>query len=173
MLRLSVRDVIALAAWIGVGDRMSKRRSFAIWVFEMVCEAVGTCLWITAAAFIYADPGLHNDLSFRLIFGISAFVLIEFALTGYLLTTVISALYLPRRQRFLYPLVSGSLYLIHSGIFFVAVGNHVFDKHNLFIQVGGASITFAVTLVGDRLRGLPELIARPPGSDDNPMELMR
>ena len=87
----------------------------------------------------------------------SAFVLIEFAITGYLLTTVISALYLPRRQRFLYPSVSAGLYLIHSGIFFVAVGNHLLDKQNLSIQIGGACITFALTFIGDRMRGLPEL----------------
>jgi hypothetical protein len=135
-------------------DRMSKRRSFAVWVFEMLCEAVGTTMWITALTFITATPGLRDDLSFRLIFGISAMVLIEFALTGYLLTTVLSALYLPRKHKILYPLVSFGLYLIHSGIFFVAVGNRILDKHNLSIQIGGACIAFALTAVGEHLRGL-------------------
>jgi hypothetical protein len=140
---------------------MSKKRSVAVWVFEMLCEAIGTTLWILALAFIFSGPGLHNDLSFRLIFGMSVFVLMEFTVTGYLLTTVISALYLPRRQRFLYPSISAGLYLFHSGIFFIGVGNHILDKQNLSIQIGGACITFALTLIGDRLRGIPTLIAKP------------
>jgi hypothetical protein len=133
---------------------MSKRRSFAVWVFEILCEAVGTTMWITALAFLTATPGLLNDLSFRLVFGVSAMVLIEFAVTGYLLTTILSALYLPRRHRFLYPLATFGLYLIHSGIFFVGVGNRILDKHNLSIQIGGACIAFALTTVGEHLRGL-------------------
>jgi hypothetical protein len=133
---------------------MSKSRGLAIWLLEMFCEAVGTTLWIAALAFIFIreSPPLHNDLSIRIIVGISAVVLMEFALTGYLLTTALAALYLPRTQRILYPLISGVLYLIHSTIFFVGAGNHILDKQNLSIQIGGACIAVGVTLTGDRLR---------------------
>ena len=79
-------------------------------------------------------------------------VLIEFALTGYLITTLLAAQFVPRQRWFFYPSASSSLYLIHSGIFFIAGGNRLLDKQNLAIQIGGASIAFAVTVVGDRMR---------------------
>jgi hypothetical protein len=129
-------------------------------VFELICEALGTALWITALALIEAEPGARNQLSFRLIFGMSSIMLIEFAVTGYLFTTLVAALYLPRTYRFSYPLLSGALYLIHSEIFFIGLGNRILDVHNLLIQIGGACITFALTLAGDYLRGSITLLGQ-------------
>jgi hypothetical protein len=83
---------------------------------------------------------------------ISSMVLIEFAFTGYVVTTLLSALLIPRRRRYLYPPVSFGLYLIHSEIFFVAAGNRMFEKSNLAIQIGGACLAFAITLAGDHFR---------------------
>ena len=139
---------------------MSKRSSFAVWVFEVICEALGTALWITALALIESEPGARSEMSFRLIFGMSFMVLIEFAVTGYLFTTLGAALYLPRTYRFLYPLLSSTLYLIHSEIFFLSLGNRILDVHNLSIQIGGACSAFALTLAGDYLRGSSTLLGR-------------
>jgi hypothetical protein len=141
---------------------MSKLRSFIVWVFEMLCEAIGTTTWMAILALIKYGPdhGHYPHGYTGVLFGISSMVLIEFALTGYLLTTLLAAQFLPRDRWFLYPLASFVLYLIHSGIFFVAAGNRLLDKENLTIQIGGASIAFGLTLIGDHFRNqtdpLPE-----------------
>jgi hypothetical protein len=110
---------------------------------------------MVALAFITAPPGTPSEEHLlRISLGMSAMVLIEFAFTGYLLTTLLAALFMPRRQRVLYPLVSFGLYLIHSGIFFVLAGNRILNKYNNSIQIGGACIVFAVTLFGEHLRRL-------------------
>lgn len=119
---------------------MSKRRSFAIWVFEVICEALGTALWITALALIENEPDARSEMSFRLIFGMSFMLLITY--------------------KFLYPLLSSTLYLIHSEIFFLVLGNRILDVHNLSIQIGGACSAFALTLAGDYLRGSITLLGR-------------
>ena len=36
---------------------MSKLRSFAVWVFEMLCEAIGTTAWMAILARIHDGPG--------------------------------------------------------------------------------------------------------------------
>jgi hypothetical protein len=82
----------------------------------------------------------------------SLIVLLEFGLTGYLVTTLLAALFVPRRQRLLYPLLSAALYLLHSEVFFLAAGNHLSDTHNLPLQIGGVFVAFGVTIFGDRLR---------------------
>jgi hypothetical protein len=128
-------------------------RILAVWFLEMLGEAFGTCLVIVVVAFIsswHAHPPLHNDLNLRMIFGISAFVLIEFAMTGYLATTVISRCYLRSKKQLFYPYVTALLYLVHSTIFFVTVGNRLFEKDNLAIQFSGAVVAFACSWLGNR-----------------------
>jgi hypothetical protein len=131
---------------------MTKTRSMAVWLGETLSEAVSTTILMTVLAFIEAERPIHNDLSFRLFAGMSVFVLLEFAITGYLVTTAIAAFFLPLRGRFLYPAACSCLYLLHSEIFFVGVGNPWFYKRNVVIQVGGAFLAFMLTLLGDRMR---------------------
>jgi hypothetical protein len=133
---------------------MSKLRSFVVWVFEMLCETIGTTTWMAILALIQYGPD-HGHYPYGYIgvlLGISWVVLIEFALTGYLLTTLLAAQFLPRDRWFYYPLASFGLYLIHSGIFFALAGNRLLDKQNLTIQIGGACIAFGLTLIGDHFR---------------------
>jgi hypothetical protein len=79
-----------------------------VWVLETLGEAIGTCLILLAIAFFqfrHEEPPLGNDLSFYKVFGISVFILIEFAMTGYLATTLISRFALRGRAQQLYPSV--------------------------------------------------------------------
>ena len=135
---------------------MSKFRSFAVWILEMLCEAVGTTLWMGLLAFLQYGPDRSQHTYpygyLGVIVGVSGVVLLEFTLTGYLLTTLLLALSLPRRQWLAYPSASSGLYFIHSSIFFVLAGNRLLNKDNLAIQVGGACIAFMLTSFGDRLR---------------------
>ncbi len=139
---------------------MSKIRSFVVWVFEMLCEAIGTTLWMAILALTKYGPdrGHYPYGHAGVLFGVSSWVLIEFAITGYLLTTLLAAQFLPRARWFFYPLASFGLYLIHSGIFFVLAGNRLLNKENLTIQVGGACIAFGLTLIGDRFRRRGSLV---------------
>jgi peptidoglycan/LPS O-acetylase OafA/YrhL len=133
---------------------MSKLGSFVVWACEMLCEAVGTSLWIAILAL--TKYGLdHGNYSYgytALLFGIGSMVIIEFAMTGYLLTTLLAAQFLARHRWFFYPLASFGLYLIHSEIFFAFSGNGLLDKHDMTIQFGGACIAFGVTVLGNHLR---------------------
>lgn len=129
-------------------------RSFAVWLLEILCEAAGTTLWMAILALIQYGPdrGHYPYGYIGVLVGISAVVLIEFALTGYVVTTLLSALLISHHRRYLYPSVCFSLYLIHSEIFFLAVGNRMYEKSNLAIQLGGACLAFAITLAGDCFR---------------------
>jgi len=133
---------------------MSRLRSFVVWVFEMLCESIGTTIWMAILALIQYGPdrGHYAHGYTGLLFGISSVVLIEFALTGYLLTTLLAAQFLPRDRWFFYPLASFGLYLIHSEIFFAFSGNRLLDREDLAIQIGGACIAFGLTLAGDHFR---------------------
>ena len=110
------------------GSWMAKTRSMAVWLGETLSEAVSTTLLMTVLAFVEAERPIHNDLSFLSFAGVSAVVFIEFAITGYLVTTAIAALLLPQRGKYLYPATCFFLYLLHSEIFFVGAGNPWFDK---------------------------------------------
>ena len=125
-----------------------------IWVLEIVAEALGTCLIIIAMAFLEFHrevPPLHNDLTLSKVVGITLFILIEFALTGYLATTLISRFALRGRMQRFYPYVCAGLYLLHSTIFFVAAGNSLFRRDDLIIQLSGACLAYACTWSGNRL----------------------
>jgi hypothetical protein len=126
----------------------------AIWVLEIVAEALGTYLIMIAMAFLefrHDVPPLHNDLTLSKVVGLTLFILIEFALTGYLATTLISRFALRGRMERFYPYVCAGLYLLHSTIFFVAAGNSLFRSYDLVIQLGGACLTLACTCGGNRL----------------------
>jgi hypothetical protein len=125
-----------------------------IWVLEIVAEALGTCLIMIATAFLefgHEVPPLHNDLTLSKFVGFTLFILIEFALTGYLATTLISRFALRGRLQRFYPYVCARLYLLHSTIFFVAAGNSPFRRDDLPIQLGGACLTLTCTWGGNRL----------------------
>jgi len=84
--------------------------------------------------------------------GITVFVLIEFALTGFLETTLVARLLLLERYQRWYPFACTSLYLIHSTIFFVVTaGNSIFRLNNLAIQISGALVTLLCSWAGNRL----------------------
>ena len=91
---------------------------------QIVAEALGTCLILVVTAFLEFRndvPPLHNDLTMSMkVVRVTLFILIEFAVTGYLATTLISRFALRGRQQRLYPYVCAGLYLVHSSIFFVA-----------------------------------------------------
>jgi hypothetical protein len=126
----------------------------AIWALEIVVEAVGTCLIMIAMAFVefrHEVPPLHNDLTLSKAFGITLFILIEFAMTGYLATTLISRFALRGRLQRFYPYACAGLYLLHSTIFFVASGNSLFRGEDLVIQFAGACLTLACTWGGNQL----------------------
>jgi hypothetical protein len=125
-----------------------------VWVLETLGEAIGTCLILVVFAFFqfrHEDPPLGNDLSFYKVLGISAFILIEFAMTGYLATTLISRFALRGRAQQLYPFVCAGLYLLHSTIFFVGAGNPFLRRDDLVIQLCGAILTLACSWGGNRL----------------------
>jgi hypothetical protein len=126
----------------------------AIWVAEVVAEALGTCLILIGMAFLefrFDVPPLHNDLTLSKVVGITLFILIEFGITGYLATTLICRFALRGSLRRFYPYLCAGLYLIHSTIFFVAVGNSLFRRDDLAIQLGGVFLTLACTWSGNRL----------------------
>lgn len=126
----------------------------AIWVFEIAAEALGTCLIFIAMAFLqfgHEVPALHNDLTLSKAVGLTLFILIEFALTGYLATTLISRFALRGRWQRFYPYVCAGLYLLHSTIFFVLAGNSLLRTSNLLMQLAGACLTLACSWGGNRL----------------------
>ncbi len=137
-----------------VHDSSSAVTKLWVWVIETLGEAVGTCLILVIFAFFqfrHEEPPLGNDLSFYKVIGISVFVLIEFAMTGYLVTTLISRFALRGKAQQSYPLVCAGLYLLHSTIFFVGGGNSFMRKDDLIIQLCGAILTLACSWGGNRL----------------------
>jgi hypothetical protein len=130
-------------------------KKLTIWSLEIGAEALGTCLIIVGIAFTefrHQVPPLHNDLSLSKVVGISLFILIEFALTGYLATTLISRFILRGGLRRWYPYVCAGLFLIHSTIFFVVgAGNHLFRGDDLALQLAGACLTLACTWAGNQM----------------------
>jgi hypothetical protein len=125
-----------------------------IWGLEVLTEALGTCLIMVGTAFLkfrHEVPPLHNDLTLSKVVGLTLFILIEFALTGYLATTLISRFALRGVLQRFYPYVCAGLYLIHSTIFFVIAGNSLLRTDDLAIQFGGACLTSACAWAGNRL----------------------
>ena len=125
-----------------------------VWVLEILSQAIGTCLIFIAFAFLqfrHEEPPLGNDLSLYKLFGISIAVLIEFAMTGYLATTLISRFALRGKLQRLYPYACAGLYLLHSTIFFVAAGNPLLRVEDLEIQFPGAILALACAWGGNRL----------------------
>ena len=84
-------------------------------------------------------------------FVLTFIVLLYFGLMGYLITTLLIALYQPRNRRYSYPLASFALYVVHSTPLLYLAPTDGW-RHNIPIQIGGACIAFVVTFAGDRLR---------------------
>lgn len=125
-----------------------------IWGVEILAEALGICLIMIGIVFLefrHGVPPLDNDLTLSKVVGIILFILFEFALTGYLATTLISRFALQGKLQRFYPYACAGLYLIHSTIFFVAAGNSILRKDDLVIEFGGACLTLACTWGGNRL----------------------
>jgi hypothetical protein len=130
-------------------------KKLTVWGLEIGAEALGTCLIIVGIAFMefrHEVPPLHNDLSLSKVVGISLFILIEFASTGYLVTTLISRFLFRGGLRRWYPYVCAGLFLIHSTIFLVVgAGNVLFREDDLAIQLAGACLTLACAWTGNQL----------------------
>ncbi|WP_263382189.1 hypothetical protein [Granulicella arctica] len=125
-----------------------------IWVLEIVASALGTCIIFVATAFLqfgHETPPWHNDLTLLKVIGLTLVILMEYALTGYLATTLIARFSMRGRLQRFYPYVCAGLYLIHSTIFFVLAGNSSFRTSDLILQVAGACATFASTLGTNQL----------------------
>ena len=133
-----------------------KRRvqMFTVWLLEIVGEAVGTAaLFFIIPAFQDFSGAIH-EFRLRPLAGIAVMVLIEFGLTGYLVTTALASAFLRRRGTLVYPAISAALYLVHSEIFFVLAGNRLVQMNSsLAIQILGASIAFGCTFTGNRMIG--------------------
>jgi hypothetical protein len=137
--------------WSTLQLRMQRLKRFVVWLLEMICGALGTGLVLFVLAFVEAAPGSRNDFSIRMVLGMSAVVLTEFVLTGYLVTTAIFGIGLRDKGRWLYPAVTAVLYLIHSSIFFVGAGNPLLLKRDLIIQCGGACLASGCAWMGNSL----------------------
>jgi hypothetical protein len=139
------------------GSPPGKLRSFTIWIFEILGEAIGTTLCMAILMEIM-DNNPYSTFSFtelgRFLLVMPVIVLWFFGVLGYLVTTLLAALYLPRCRWYLYPLVSFALYLAHSTAFYLAGGWSLlhWDRLNLAIQIGGSITAFLLTCYGDRLR---------------------
>ena len=134
-------------------NQSSWPKNLLVWLFEVLLESIATCAILVALAFVHRTPGRVNDLSLRPVVGITLMILIQFGLTGYLVTTGIVGIFF-RFVRYLpYPLAVGVLYFIHSTIFFLAAGNHFFDKQNLIIQICGTCTAFLCAFAGNKLVG--------------------
>jgi hypothetical protein len=132
-------------------NQTSWPQNFVVWFFEVSLAAIATCAILVALAFVHSTPGDVNDVSLRPVVGITLMVFIQFGMTGYLVTTGIIGTFFRFKRYFPYPLAVGVLYFIHSTIFFLAVGNHFFDKQNLIIQISGTFSAFLCALAGNQL----------------------
>ena len=125
----------------------------AIWVVEIIVEAVSTSVVMLATMLFSEYRGhllLPGDVSRApsAIPMLSFFVLIYFGLTGYLITTAIASLTLRERSRWVYPSVTALLYLAHSTLLFVGLGNGLLVGRNNVIQVCGAATAFCCAYFG-------------------------
>lgn len=127
------------------------RRKALVWIFEVLFEAIATCAVLIALAFITREPHERNDLTFRMLGGVTLIVLFYFAFTGYLVTSCLAAMRFRFSSYCPYPLIVAMLYFIHSSIFFLLAGNHFFNKQNLTIQLSGAVTASLIAQTGNRM----------------------
>jgi hypothetical protein len=118
----------------------------------MIGEAEGTALRMLIYVRMLSGRGYSEHPGYVGGFVVlTLIVLLYFGLMGYLITTLLLALYQPRKGRYSYPLASFALYVIHSTpLLYLAPSDG--GKHNIPIQIGGACVVFAVTFAGDRMR---------------------
>ena len=124
------------------------------WLLETLCIAIGTSLFMGVLELTHdwkssLEP--HNPLlalaGFLVLVPI---VIFYFGLTGYLFTTAYAAVKLRTKAKWLYPSTAAILYIIHSQVLFLGMGNTLISR-NTIISVGGACIAFGCGLCGNRL----------------------
>ena len=98
-----------------------------VWLLEVLGEALGTCLLLIVLAKI-EYPGGRNDLDLGHVFGMTAIVLLEFAITGFLATTFVFRVIFWRVTGPMYPAVAAGLYLFHSTISLLWPGTLLFGQ---------------------------------------------
>jgi len=124
------------------------------WVLETVCTAIGTCLIMgVLGVTLWRDPYLqpHNPfLAIAEFLIVVPIVLFYFGVTGYLFTTGYAAIKLRTRTKWFYPCTVAILYLFHSQVLLLGLGNRLLSATS-FISVAGAFISFCCASAGNRL----------------------
>ena len=117
-------------------------KRLAVWFAEIVCE-VPLLMLLLVALFGSGEP--ENALALRsLLFATLVFVLGS----GYVITTLVAAVYFRGWMRGRYPLVAGLLFVVQEQAFLS--GWVLPTREHLFVQASGASIVFCTTFVGER-----------------------
>ncbi len=102
---------------------------------------------------LWRDPYLEPHNPFVAIAGfliVVPIVLFYFGVTGYLFTTAYAAVKLRGQTKWFYPRTVAILYLIHSQVLLVGVGNRPLSVTTL-ISISGACIAFVCAYAGSRL----------------------
>jgi hypothetical protein len=125
----------------------------AIWLVEIVVEAVGTSV-VMVATILFSKYREHLLLpgdvggAPKSIPALALLVLLYFGLTGYLITTAIASVTLRERSRWVYPSATALLYVAHSTLLFAAFGNGLLVGRNNVIQLFGAATAFGCAYFG-------------------------
>jgi hypothetical protein len=125
----------------------------AIWLVEIVVQAVGTSV-VMVATMLFSEYREHLLLPGDVggapasIPALSLRVLLYFGLTGYLITTAIASVTLRERSRWVYPSATALLYVAHSTLLFAALGNGILVGRNNVIQLCGAATAFGCAYFG-------------------------
>jgi len=116
-------------------------KRMVVWFFETLFEAVLLALALIGL-FGYDQHALGRSFGIYL-----SGVLLLSLTTGYLLTTAVARAAWRVRNWWTYPALAVTLFLIHSEIFFVISGGST-RSEKLTMQIAGACVVFACTLVG-------------------------
>src|SRR5690348_9050923 len=92
-----------------VSQMMRRVRVFTVWLLEIVSVAIGTAWIFFVIPAVQHFGEVVHDFRTRELIGIAGMVLIEFTLTGYLITTGLASAFLRRRGKFVHPTASAAL----------------------------------------------------------------
>jgi hypothetical protein len=125
------------------------------WLFEILCEAIGTCLIMgLIAQMTNRDPFLEPHNPFLAVAGFLVavpIVLFYFGLTGYLFTTAYAAFKWRGKSKWFYPSAAGLLYVVHSQVLLFGVNGRSEPWDDILISVLGGCMTFGCAAAGNRL----------------------
>jgi hypothetical protein len=115
-------------------------KRLVVWSVETLCEVP----LLMALLMLLSDLS-HGVRGFDL--GILLFATFVFMVgSGYLITTAVVGVFFRGQTPWLYPTIAASLFVIHEQFFLAGWARP--DTTHIQVQVGGASIVFATTLVG-------------------------